>query len=454
MLQDFFKGKKITLMGLGLLGRGVGDALFLAQHGAELTVTDMKTAEQLVESVEKLSSFKNVTFALGGHRLEDFQNRDLIIRAANVPLDSVFLKEAQKNGIPIEQSVSLFVQLLHEYKKNAGREHEKYLVGVTGSKGKTTVTHLIYEMLSRAFPERRVRMGGNVQGISTLAYLDDVQPDDLFVLELDSWQLASFGDKKMSPHVAVFTTFLPDHMNYYKGDMDRYFNDKANIFCFQDDSGVCFIGENVGSWVAKHHPHHAERLERPEQREFQERSLSLKGKHNTENIALAASAARSFGVRDDVIENVVAHFAGVPGRLQFLFERDGISYYNDTTATMPDAVVAALEALGEKRNIILILGGADKELPLETLAAALPRYARSLVFLEGTGTDRIRSLIADADFEHVVTVGSMQEAVAQAHSIARKGDSILLSPGFASFGMFVNEYDRGDQFIQEVQAYA
>lgn len=467
MWDDFFRGKKITLMGLGLLGRGVGDAVFFAQHGADLIVTDMKSAEELATSVEQLASFSNITFRLGGHELEDFRGRDMIIRAANVPASSPFLEEARTENTLIEQSVSLFVQVLREYKKSVGRGDEKYLVGVTGSKGKTTVTHLIYEMLAHAFPEKRVRMGGNVQGISTLAYLNDLKPDDIFVLELDSWQLQSFGDRRMSPHVSVFTTFLPDHMNYYlkvaggnvEEAMKQYFNDKAQIFCFQGERDVCFVGENVVPWVEKHHATHAPRVRRSKHTVFSNRPRSLQGAHNEENIALAADVAGVFGVPESVVAEVVATCKGVPGRLQFVLERDGISYYNDTTATMPEATMAALRALSPKskvqnrteRTTVLIMGGADKELPTDALVAMVPEHVRALVLLKGTGTDRIRGVIRDSDFDSVVEVSSMREAVAAAQKVARNGDSILLSPAFASFGMFVNEYDRGEQFLNEVK---
>jgi UDP-N-acetylmuramoylalanine--D-glutamate ligase len=456
MWDEYFRGKKITLMGLGLLGRGVGDAVFLATHGAELIVTDQKDETALAGSVAQLKEFPNVTFHLGGHRMEDFARRDLIVRAANVPLDSPFLQEAQKNNIPIEQSVSLFARLLRQYKERVGRGDEKYLVGVTGSKGKTTTTHLIFEMLSRAFPEKRVRMGGNIQGVSTLAYLDDLRPDDLFVLELDSWQLQSFGDARMSPHVSVFTTFLPDHMNYYRGDMDRYFNDKAHIFCFQGEGDVCFVGEAVGPWIEKHHAHDVAKVLSPVKRLYEKISRSLLGVHNEENIACAAAAAHALGVPERIIEDVVAGFKGVAGRLQFIGEKDGVSYYNDTTATMPEATRAALKALHHtpdtQPKIILIFGGADKQLDASALVRELPDACRALVLLKGTGTEKIRELIDDARFEHVAEVENMRDAVKTAKEFANKGDIILLSPAFASFGMFTNEYDRGQQFDSAVHA--
>jgi UDP-N-acetylmuramoylalanine--D-glutamate ligase len=241
--------------------------------------------------------------------------------------------------------------------------------------------------------------------------------------------------------------------------MDRYFNDKANIFCFQGENDVCFMGTNVKPWVEKHHAHHVPRLKLGEKKVFATRSLSLQGKHNEENITLAASAARELGVSEIIIEDVVANFTGVAGRLQFMCEKEGVKYYNDTTATMPEATLAALRALStnnqaphskQNRNIILIMGGMDKQLPMGAFIAELPQHCKALVLLKGVGTTRIRGMIHDADFDSVTEVESMQEAVSVARGSAQKGDAILLSPAFSSKGMFINEYDRGDQFMQAV----
>src|SRR5579872_2717962 len=218
--REYFQGKRITVMGLGLLGRGVGDARFLARHGAELIVTDLKSAEQLHESVAALKEFPTITYRLGEHRLEDFRDRDLIVKAAGVPLNSPYIAEAKKRGIPVRMSADLFAEF-------AGVP----IVGVTGTRGKSTVTHMLGRILQQA--ERAVLLGGNVRGISTLAQLNAVTPDTIAVLELDSWQLQGFGEARLSPQVAVFTTFFPDHMNYYGDDMRAYFADKANIFLNQ-----------------------------------------------------------------------------------------------------------------------------------------------------------------------------------------------------------------------------
>ena len=218
--KQFFQGKKITQLGLGLLGRGVGDAEFLAECGADLLVTDKKTKEELKPSLERLAKFPNIKFVLGEHRLEDFKNRNFILKGAGVPLDSPYIEEARKNAVPIEMSASLFAKLAPKGVK---------IVGITGTRGKTTTTMLIYEILKEAFGQDKVFLGGNIKDMVTLPLLKSVKENDYVVMELDSWQLQGFDEAKISPNVAVFTTFLEDHMNYYSGSMEKYFADKANI---------------------------------------------------------------------------------------------------------------------------------------------------------------------------------------------------------------------------------
>ncbi|HEY4510675.1 MAG TPA: Mur ligase family protein, partial [Candidatus Paceibacterota bacterium] len=211
--KEFFRGKRITIMGLGLLGRGVGDAEFLAECGASLIITDLKSKEELSPSLKRLRKYKNIKYTLGGHKLKNFRNRDMILKAAGVPLDSPYIAEAGKNKIPVEMDASLF-----------SRFTPATIIGVTGTRGKSTVTHVLYEMLIKS--GRRAFLGGNVKGMATLPLLKKVKPGDIIIMELDSWQLQGFGEAKLSPHIAIFTNFLPDHLNYYKGDMNKYFSDK------------------------------------------------------------------------------------------------------------------------------------------------------------------------------------------------------------------------------------
>lgn len=418
-------------MGLGLLGRGVGDACFLAEHGAELIVTDLKSREELKESVARLEGFSNVTFVLGEHRLEDFRDRDFILKAAGVPLDSPYIAEAHAHHIPIKMSAAWFAELT-----------EIPIVGVTGTRGKSTVTYMINAILEEAGVP--VLLGGNVRGVSTLSLLKDVKDDHIALFELDSWQLQGFGEAGLSPNVSVFTTFMSDHMNYYKDDMDAYLDDKAKIFLHQLPTDTLILGSQC-----------AERIQDAYQERIQAHTivagahdfrsdwvLKVPGEHNRYNAALAVEAARALDIDDEVIERALAAFPGVPGRLQFLKEVDGVSYYNDSNSTTQEATVAALTALQDERKpVVLIMGGADKGLSMETLLSVIPETTKHVALLQGSGTDRIRKALPDA---HVFD--TLREAFEDAREHAVAGDAVVLSPAFASFGMFVNEYDRSDQF--------
>lgn len=428
--EAYFKGKHITLMGLGLLGRGVGDACFLAACGATLTVTDLKTEDQLQESVAQLAPYKNVTLHLGGHRLEDFRDCDLILKAAGVPLDSPFIAEATKHAIPVRMSADLFMEI-------SGVP----TVGVTGTRGKSTTTHLIAHILQQAGKD--ILLGGNVQGVSTLALLPEVTADSIAVLELDSWQTQGLAEAKLSPHIAVLTTFMPDHMNYYKNSMEDYFKDKANIFLYQKEKDIFIVGAQAAPYL-KMYGYTGEppfKTITVDEADFPKGwTMILPGEHNRYDASLAIAVARELGIEEGVIKNAVESFEGVPGRLQLIKEIRGIRIYNDTTATVPEATIAALEALdpAHKKNILLIMGGADKGLSMEKLELALEEHCKGVYFLSGTGTSRMRG--ADKTFDFLED--ALQVAMAEAVS----GDIIVLSPAFASFGMFKNEYDRGEQF--------
>ena len=436
-LRAYFEGKKITVMGLGLLGRGVGDAEFLASMGADLVVTDLKSAEELAPSVARLASFPNVSLVLGEHRLEDFQGRDFVLKAAGVPLDSAHIREARQNGIPVKMSASWFMEL-------AGLP----AIGVTGTRGKSTVTHMIHAILKEAgWP---VLLGGNVRGVSTLSLLAEATPEHVALFELDSWQLQGFGDARRSPDIAVFTTLLSDHMNYYKDDMDAYLADKANIFLYQDLEDTLVLGSQCAELVEEKYGERikAHRVVAGAHDFRADWTLKVPGEHNRYNAALATEAARALEIGDDAIKAALEAFEGVPGRLALVRDIDGIAFYNDTTATTPDATLAALESMAlEGRPVVLIMGGSDKGLDTGALMKAVPERAKHVSLLAGTGTERIKEALPDAP-----VFASLADAVADAVSHAAPGDAVLLSPGFASFGMFKNEYDRGDQFNALVKA--
>ena len=441
--KKYCADQKITVMGLGLLGRALGDIKFLAENGADLIVTDLKTEQELAPSLKKLTFSNNqprglIKFVLGEHRLEDFRGRDLIIKAAGVPLDSPHVAEAKKHHISVQMSTALFAQI--------AMINGVKIIGVTGTRGKSTTTQLIYEILRAA--KFRVYLGGNVKGVSTLALLKKVKAGDWAVLELDSWQLQGFGELKISPQIAVFTNFMTDHLNYYGSTMlttsqamKRYRADKENIFKFQQPGDYTVKGWELNTLVP---------------RSWQ---VKLLGEHNKKNIACAVKVAEILQINKKIVRAVVENFPGVPGRLELVRVWRGIKFYNDTTATTPEAVIAAVRALNQLGRIILIGGGADKALDYREYAALIPKQVKKLILFPGTATVKILTVLkanrqAPGKFSTQI-IDRMKEAIAAALVIAKKGDIVLLSPGAASFGLppagFKNEFDRGEQFVKLIR---
>lgn len=435
--KEYFKGKKITVMGLGILGRGLGYTKFLAECGADLIVTDLKTKEQLKTSIKSLSKFKNIKFVLGEHRLEDFRGRDMIIKSAGVPLDSIYIKEAERNNIPAEMDVSLFAKCAPGV----------MLVGVTGTRGKSMTTALIYEILSRNLKNRKVHLGGNVRGVATLPLLKKVKAGDILVCELDSWQLQGFGDARISPYISVFTSFMPDHMNYYKNSMKDYFKDKANIFKYQKKGDVLITNSDVKKLI-KQKPR--SQIILANKKNVSGFKFIVPGEHQRQNLAYAVLAARQFNIPISKIKETVARFEGVEGRLQFLKNYKGIKIYNDNNATTPEATIAGIEALkNNKRNIILICGGADKKLSLNNFVKTVNKYCKGVIMIPGTGTD---FLLSKYKLKVPNEVGKdLKDVVLKAIKHSKKEDTILFSPAFASFGMFNNEYERNDLFMKIIK---
>ena len=436
-----FEGKKITVMGLGVLGRGVGDVEFLAQCGAEVLVTDTKTEMELAESVEVLKKYPNVTFHLGKHKMEDFSARggvDMVIKAAGVALNSPYIEAARKAGVPVYMSTALFTK----YAMEIGAT----IVGVTGTRGKSTVTQMIYWGLKETGSVNAF-LGGNVRGVSTLALLSEIKSGDIAVLELDSWQLQGFGDLKISPDISVFTNLMPDHQNYYKSE-DDYFADKANIFLYQNAADVLICGEGIEQKIKAVRPPLAPIVPEPIPDEWQ---LQIPGAHNRDNASLATEVLRHFLEEEEIWASITS-FAGVEGRLQLVSDKNGVKIYNDNNATTPEATIAALQALSvprlrsgqnEQKNIVLILGGADKGLDMSNLLYEIAKSCKRVICLAGTGTAKITPFMQDYSI-----YDDLKSAVEEAMRVSEPGDIILFSPAFASFGMFKNEYERNDEFLQ------
>lgn len=442
--SKYFENKKVTMMGLGVLGRGIGDAKFLAENGVELLVTDKKSKEELQVSVDTIEEYIGKTYVnhiglayvLGEHRLEDFRGRDFILKSAGVPLDSEFINEAKKNNIPVYMSAALVCDIVMKELPDV------VIIGVTGTRGKSTTTELIAHILREN--GSHVHLGGNIRGIANLPILDVIEDGDFLVLELDSWQLQGFGDLKISPHIAVFTSFMDDHMNYYKNDKEVYFNDKANIYRHQHDGDVLIASAQASGEIIMRGERVA--INVPEKQIFE---TKLIGEHNQIATGLAYEVAIQCGLDDESIKEAIKTFEAVDGRLQDMGLINSVRVFNDNNGTTEDATVMAINSIVEKfgKKPVLIVGGADKFLPITKLEESIKVNTKEVVYLSGTGTDRI-SLPKKYEFE------KLEDCVDKAFEIAEVGDIILFSPAFASFSKyFNNEYERNDEFVKIVSSY-
>jgi UDP-N-acetylmuramoylalanine--D-glutamate ligase len=456
------KNKKITVMGLGLHGGGIGTVRFLSESGAHVTVTDLKTKEELLPSLEKLKDLKNVSYVFSQHRPENFTNTDMVIKTPPAPWNNKQIKLALEKKIPVEIDSSLFFKLC----KNK-------IIGVTGTKGKTTTATLIYEIFKLA-GRNPVKVG--IGQTSVLDKLKDLKKDSVVVFELSSWRLSALGRDKMSPQIAVITNIYPDHLNYYKS-MTEYTADKKNIFLWQKKEDICVINndneivqnfeEEINSQIIKFSKNKISEgksvyLENDaiyfnngvdEKKIVDIKNIKLKGTHNIENIMAALAVTITSGIKIEIIQKAISEFLGVAHRLELVRELNGVKYINDTAATTPEAGKFALSSFPEP--IILICGGADKNLDMAQFGKEICARVKGVVFLKGLATDKIISEMKKTDSclssQKFEIVESMEKAVELARSVSKEGDVILLSPGSASFGLFVNEFDRGDKFKEAVK---
>lgn len=435
-MQPDVRGKRVTIMGLGLLGRGIGDALYLAKRGARLTITDRKPAQALAAAVKKVRGTK-AALVLGKHRLSDFENADIVLKAAGVPYDSPYIARARNKGVPVKMDDSWFATLC-----------DAPIIGITGTRGKTTTTRLI-DAIAR-LTKRRVHLSGNIPGVATLPLAATVRERDLVVLELASWQLQGWRDERISPHIAVITNLYRDHMDYYRGSMARYGKDKEAIFAYQAPDDYLVLNRDNPFTRA------CAKKARSQVVWFSQRDipaswkLKIRGEHNRANAAAALAVGKILKVPLAKIRRIIESFPGVPGRLEHVRSVAGVSYYNDTTGTSVEAVEAALRSFDEP--VVLLCGGHDKQLRYGQLLPLIKRGTRAVILFSGAASDRISALLSRGGYRGTVLwARSMAEAVAHARMVAERGDVVVLSPGAASFGMFTNEYDRGDQFVAAVK---
>ncbi|MCQ2598414.1 MAG: UDP-N-acetylmuramoyl-L-alanine--D-glutamate ligase [Treponema sp.] len=485
------QNKNITIMGLGLNGGGEACVRFFLKHGANVLVTDMKTREQLQQTVDKLLNDKNLdtsrlTFRLGEHLIEDFENADCVIKNPGVKYDGNKYLAASKN---IETDLSIFLAFT-----------KAPVIAVTGSKGKSsTVSAIYYGLKTAGF---QTFLGGNIT-VSPLTFLEKTNQDTPVVIEFSSWQLADLrGRGLLKPHISIITKIVPDHQNWY-GAMAPYVDDKKLIFQDQDkgcysvfDFGEDEPGtgpENSKTWGEEFASESKATVLRywnqklPEGKfgVWQERNadgsfkgkvflpgmpepetilgeLSVPGDHMKTNVLNAALAMYLMGLPGSLIKKIMKDFPGVEHRLQFFHEnKTGTSsykFYNDTCATVPDSVVAACKSF--EKPVILLTGGTDKGLEFTKLTEYLTtskNAVKDLYFLAGTATDKTLPELQKSGISYKGPFPSLDELLLalkkdlEESKEAVDDQPIVFSPGATSFGMFQNEFDRGNQFMNKVK---
>ena len=488
-------GQRVTVMGLGLLGGGVGVARFLAQHGAHVTVTDLKDGAALADSLAKLDGL-SISFHLGGHVDGDFAEPDMLVVNPAVPDTSPFLAKARAAGVALETEINLFFKLC-----------PAAVVGVTGSNGKSTAASLAHHLLAAG--DRRAWLGGNI-GRSLLEDLGEIGADDVVVLELSSFQLERLEPTGLSPAVSVVLNVAPNHLDRH-GTLDAYARAKQPILLHQRPGDAAVLNADCpvvstwgglgqgrklefsvrrpvacGAWLDgdralwRDPPSRGRRSSAsclrqssrgcggrtagevgggPSVELFRTSGLKLRGAHNTGNALAAAAAAVLCGVPHEAIGPRLRTFRGLEHRLELVRSLDGVAYSNDSKATTPEAAAVALRAFDEP--VVLIAGGYDKKLPFDEVGKAAAECARAVVLL-GATAGQLRAAIAAhrADFArrswasspsqrrdvptHVVA--DLAAAVDTARRLAQAGDVVLLSPACASYDMFANFEARGAEF--------
>jgi UDP-N-acetylmuramoylalanine--D-glutamate ligase len=430
-----FKSKKVLVLGLGLNEGGVGSAGFFAGQGAEVRVTDLKDKLILKPSLDRLSNYKNIEYILGEHRNEDIDWADLIIRNPALKPDNKYLIYAKEKGKQIEMDVGIFLQLINPAQ----------IVGVTGSKGKTTTASLIYYAVKEKYPN--TILAGNI-GKSVLDIVPHINKETLVVLELSSFQLEAFAEHKVAPNFAVITNIFPDHLNYYS-NMEDYISAKKLIAKHQSGKDYLFLNKNDQILTSK------EFLDGIRARiiYFSEDDIpsdfnpNLVGEHNKTNYAAALAVATGMDVEKTEALKNMNEFKSNEFRLQLVKEVKGIKIYNDSSSTNPNSSIAALKALP---NSILIAGGMNKGLEYKDFAKAIEHYAKEVYFLIGDATLEIEKFLTNMD-KVQGCYDNLEEILKDVKEKAKDGDNILFSPGATSFNLFQNEFDRGRKFNEAVK---
>ncbi len=409
------KNYNVLIMGLGLNEGGVAAAKFCYKKGAKVIITDLRKKEELKPSLEKLKGLK-IKYVLGKHRKKDFQEADLVIKNPGVSNSSPYLRLAKK----IDTDINIFFQ-----------NKKGYVIGITGTKGKTSNAYLLYQFLKK----KNVFLGGNM-GLSPLNFLDKLNKKSITILELSSFALENLST---GPDLAIITNIFPDHLNRYK-NFKEYVLAKKRIL--KKDSQVRILDYDTAC-LRKEKAFFFSEKNKDVDCYLKNNIVYFKKKKvcclSQSQYLPAILAAKLLKVSSQKIKRTINNFKGVPYRQEFIRKINGVQYINDSAATTPQSVI---KAINKFQPIILIAGGQDKGLDYKGLKKSLKKV-KHLILLEGTASDKID--------KKNKKYSSMKEAVLKAYSLAEKGDYVVLSPGAASFNLFKNEFDRGDQFKDAVK---
>lgn len=460
-LERLIAGRRILILGLGREGLSTYSFLRRALPELPLALADRSPVEQLSAEIrQQLADDKAVTLHCGLDYLSALEGYDLIFKAPGIVPSLPELQAARARGSEISSNTRLFFQLC-----------PGTIVGITGTKGKSTTTSLIYTVLAAGGGD--VRLLGNI-GIPPLNQLEGASEQTLFVVELSSHQLSDLG---RSPQIAVLQNIVPEHLDYYDS-FESYVQAKANITRFQSEDQLFvynagyeiprriaasskartlpfalegLAGDGVtlaDGWIVVRSGETLERIMPTDQ-------VPLAGRFNLNNVLPAVAIGRRLGLAPELIAEAVRGFRSLEHRLEFVATIDGVSYYNDSLATVPEAAVAALEAFSD-RPVVLIAGGYDRHIDYTPLVDALQaRPPRALVLFPDTG-DTILALLKErgGELPPYARVENMAEAVERASALAQPGDVVLLSPASASFKLFIDYRDRGEQFKAAVLSRA
>jgi UDP-N-acetylmuramoylalanine--D-glutamate ligase len=446
------RGKKVLVVGLGKSGRAA--ALFLRRKGAQVTVSDVRSAEALAKDIPALLE-EGIMVEAGGHGLLTFRRQDLIVVSPGVPLETPELAQARSFGLPVIGELEL-----------ASRFLKGKILAITGSNGKTTTTTLTGEILKEAAIPTLV--GGNI-GVPVVSMVEASTGETWSVLEVSSFQLESTVE--FHPAIAVILNITPDHLDRH-GSFENYARAKERIFAAQTP-GDCLVlnadnaraseaaGRTVasvhwfslehkvrqGAWIEDGYVVHRAQPEDPAEQVIALSKIPLRGEHNVENVLAAVCAARMVGAPIEAIRRAIEKFQAVEHRLEFVAAAHGVEFYNDSKATNVDATAKAVAAF--HGGVHLILGGKDKDSDYTTLAPLLHERVIA-VYTIGSAAEKIEAQLRGVVSMH--SCGTLDGAVSAAAAAARPGEVVLLAPACSSFDQFENYEHRGRVFKQLVGA--